>query len=61
MNCELCKHWSLIPLGGGMGECRRYPPEIVVLMGPGGPQPATLFPQTDKKVVCGEYTGKVQQ
>jgi len=59
--CFTCKHFiqQLPDKNTGQGSCRRYPPSLLVLETPQGPQPATIFPAVKISEWCGEYRVKI--
>lgn len=52
--CRECSHY--LPTGLGMGECHRYPPQLVVV-GPG--QLGAASPPVQHTATCGEWAPEV--
>jgi hypothetical protein len=40
------------------GNCRRYPPQLLMTLTPQGPRPIALFPVTVALSSCGEFQGR---
>jgi hypothetical protein len=63
--CRDCKFWdeqqALQQTQKGptrVGICQRFPPQVVNVLTPQGPQLSALFPSTQALQVCGEFTPK---
>lgn len=59
--CHTCKHFiqQLSDRNTVQGTCRRYPPGIVLLNTPRGPQPVSIFAAVKISESCGEHRGKI--
>jgi hypothetical protein len=55
--CGACVHFVKSPadVSGKVGQCRRYPPTALLVIGPQGPSILSDFPPTKKEFFCGEW------
>jgi hypothetical protein len=60
-SCQHCRHYVAYVFDGmdqGWGECKRYPPTVLLCDGDDGLEPLTMFPQVEPIDVCGELSLK---
>lgn len=60
-SCRDCRHFVPYYYEGtdqGWGECKRYPPTIMMMSSDEGDEPLTLYPQVEPSDVCGELALK---
>lgn len=53
--CENCRFWKLAQGESGVGECKRFPPQVVRIENEAG----FVWPLTDWKDFCGEFKLRV--
>jgi hypothetical protein len=61
-SCKQCRYWQIMGPPAGqeagqyrVGECARFPPQVIAI-GPGPPpQMAARFPMTGEDTWCGEF------
>lgn len=54
--CSTCDHFRNTTGDLAVGECRRYPPTLVAMNGPGGFTAASSWPPVQRSASCGEWT-----
>jgi len=54
--CETCAYWESDEAEESIGECRRNPPQVIILPDEDGtPTPVSIFPAAEADQWCGEY------
>jgi hypothetical protein len=64
MNCTECKYYhreaDQMDLAASIGFCRKNPPQMFVIHMPPAPTINSGFPHVNDKMVCGEFTRKLE-